>query len=93
MPPVHATIDRSGRLLVPRELRRQLGIAGGGRVSLSIEGGELRVRTVDESIRRLQELSKPYLSGEESSVDAFLEWRRKEAAAEIAELDETEPPA
>ena len=87
MSSVPATIDASGRLLIPREQRKQLGLEKGGRVTLSIEDGDLRVRTVEESIRRLQELTRPYLSSPDSSVDAFIQGRREDAAREEAKLD------
>lgn len=89
---VHTTVDASGRLVIPREHRKQLGLEKGGRVTVSIEGGDLRVRTIEESIRQLQELSRPFLSRPEASVDAFLEWRRQEAAAEDRELGPDDSP-
>jgi bifunctional DNA-binding transcriptional regulator/antitoxin component of YhaV-PrlF toxin-antitoxin module len=87
---VHATVDASGRLLIPREQRKQLGLSKGGRVTLSIEDGDLRVRSVEASVRRLQALGREILSGEESSVDAFLAWRREEASKEAAEFGDVQ---
>ena len=84
---VHATVDASGRLLIPRQHRKQLGLEKGGRVTLSIEDGDLRVRSVQESVRRLQKLGRQFLSGDDASVDAFLTSRREEAAREAAKLD------
>jgi AbrB family looped-hinge helix DNA binding protein len=40
------TIDRVGRLVVPKELRDRLGISAGSRVEISEDGGGIRVELV-----------------------------------------------
>jgi len=41
-----ATIDKAGRLVIPRPLRERIGLAGGGTVEIDIEGSGLRIRPV-----------------------------------------------
>ncbi len=41
-----ATIDKVGRLVIPRPLRERIGLAGGGTVEIEIEGSGLRIRPV-----------------------------------------------
>ena len=38
-------VDSSGRLVIPREMREELGIPTGGMLTLSAEGGVLRAQT------------------------------------------------
>ena len=38
-----ATIDRAGRLVIPRDLRARIGLAHGGRVQLEIDGAAIRI--------------------------------------------------
>ncbi len=40
------TIDKAGRLVVPRQLRERIGLAGGGTVEIDIEGSDLRIRPI-----------------------------------------------
>ena len=41
-----ATIDKAGRLVIPRPLRERIGLAGGGTVEIDLEGSGLRIRPV-----------------------------------------------
>ena len=43
------TIDRAGRLVIPRPLRDQVGLAGGGDVELELDGSAIRVQPVGGS--------------------------------------------
>lgn len=47
------TIDKVGRLVIPRPLRERIGLAGGGTVEIDIDGADLRIRPVAGS--RLRE--------------------------------------
>jgi len=37
------TIDRAGRLVIPRSLRDRIGLAEGGEVELELDGASLRI--------------------------------------------------
>ena len=41
-----ATVDKVGRLVIPRPLRERIGLAGGGTVEIDIDGSGLRIRPV-----------------------------------------------
>jgi len=79
---VRARIGAGGRLVIPAELRRQLGLDEGVAVVMRVEDGELRLLTVDESIRGVQERLKPYRGVSPSIVDEFIADRHAEAARE-----------
>jgi AbrB family looped-hinge helix DNA binding protein len=40
------TIDKAGRMVIPRPLRERIGLDGGGTVVIEIEGSGLRIRPV-----------------------------------------------
>ena len=40
------TVDKVGRLVIPRPLRERIGLASGGTVEIDIEGSGLRIRPV-----------------------------------------------
>ena len=81
-------VDASGRLVIPKAQREQLGIPDGGELRLVVEDGELRASTRMAALRRIQQklraLAPP---GDEASsaVDELIADRRAEAAREAAE--------
>jgi AbrB family looped-hinge helix DNA binding protein len=50
---MQVTIDKAGRLVIPRPLRERIGLVGGGTVDIDIDGSDLRIRPVAGS--RLRE--------------------------------------
>lgn len=75
-----ARIDRHGRIVIPVEYRRMLGVEPGDEVAMRLEDGELRLLSRAEAIRRAQDLVTGWTGGERSLVDELLEERRAEAA-------------
>jgi AbrB family looped-hinge helix DNA binding protein len=80
--PAKARVDGQGRILIPAEYRRTLGIREGDLVTLLIEDGVLQVITVSEGIRRAQAIMRQYVPAGVSLVDDLLADRRAEAARE-----------
>ncbi len=75
-------VDRHGRVVIPAEYRRALGLREGDAVMVQLDDGELRVLTRAQAIRRAQELLAPYLAGTGSLADELIAERRAEAARE-----------
>lgn len=46
---MRTTIDKAGRLVIPRTLRDRIGLAGGGEVNLELDGAAVRVEPVTGS--------------------------------------------
>jgi AbrB family looped-hinge helix DNA binding protein len=46
MTPMRTTIDKAGRLVIPRSLRSQIGLDRGGEVEVSLDGASIRVEPV-----------------------------------------------
>jgi AbrB family looped-hinge helix DNA binding protein len=81
-------VDPAGRLSIPAQHRRALGLEGGGPVVVALVGNEVRIRAVADVMTELQAEAARFLAGDNASVDAFLRERRREAAQEIAEDEE-----
>ena len=80
---IRGRVTKSGRVSLPAELRKAIGLDRGGDVVFELDGREIRIRTVDEVIDRAQAITKRLLGGKpEASVDAFLAERRREAKRE-----------
>lgn len=83
-----ATIDRSGRVLLPAELRRTIGVQPGVPMTWVKENYGIVLRTFDDVIADIQAYftSLPRDTDELAS-DQLIRERREEAAREDAELD------
>ena len=43
---MRTTIDRAGRLVIPRVLRDRIGLAAGGEVEMELDGAAIRIEPV-----------------------------------------------
>jgi antitoxin PrlF len=76
-------IVSGGRLQLPADMRRELGLVDGDAVILEIKDNELRVRSHRESIRRLQDRFRHLRPTDGTIVsDELIAERRKEAERE-----------
>ena len=46
---MRTTIDKAGRLVIPRSLRDRIGLVGGGEVELELDGSAVRIEPVSGS--------------------------------------------
>lgn len=75
-------IADTGRLNIPAQIRKLVGLERGGQVSVWVEDGEIRVRPVRDVMAALQAEAATIFSGTNESVDLFLTERRAEADRE-----------
>lgn len=75
-------VSDGGRVVIPAEYRQALGIQVGDDVILTIEGRTVELRTIDEAIRRAQELVSKYIPADRALTDELIAERRTEAANE-----------
>lgn len=75
-------VTESGRLSLPAEFRKAVGLEHGGDVVIELDGRTIRVRSVAEVIADTQALARRLFAGTGASVDAFIAERRAEAARE-----------
>jgi AbrB family looped-hinge helix DNA binding protein len=71
-----------GRLVLPADIRRRLGLEEGERLLLTLEGeGDLRLVSLREQVRRLRGLLKDVAPGRDLAGE-LVEERREEARRE-----------
>jgi AbrB family looped-hinge helix DNA binding protein len=72
-------VSPSGRLSLPAEFRKALGLERGGKVLVELAGEEIRLRTVRSAVARIQSRAKQLFAGKPnvSSAD-FLAHRRED---------------
>lgn len=75
-------LGTGGRIIIPAEYRRALGIRVGDPLILQLEDGELRVLTPRQAIKRAQEILRPYTPRDRSLVDELIAERRLDAERE-----------
>jgi bifunctional DNA-binding transcriptional regulator/antitoxin component of YhaV-PrlF toxin-antitoxin module len=76
-------IAENGRMVLPRSARNALGVTGAGVVVLSIDGDDVKLTSMRQSIKRAQDLYRQHATND-LSVDEFLAERHAEAARENA---------
>ncbi|MEE9397054.1 MAG: AbrB/MazE/SpoVT family DNA-binding domain-containing protein [Methylococcales bacterium] len=77
-----ATIEKSGRLVIPVQYRRALGLEEGEGVMISLKDGHIEISPAGASIRKAQERVKKYLKPGDNLVEMLLKDRREEAGNE-----------
>jgi AbrB family looped-hinge helix DNA binding protein len=79
-------VGPGGRVLVPAEVRQELGVKEGDMLLASICDGELRLISITTAIRRAQESLRKYIpDGGPSAVDELIAERRRENEKDSAE--------
>ncbi len=77
---LQVTVTASGRMSLPADIRKRLGLAQGGAVYVDETDDGIVLRTAAQAVARAQALAKLFTGGNpEASVDAFLARRRDES--------------
>jgi AbrB family looped-hinge helix DNA binding protein len=79
---ISTKIAEGGRVVIPAELRRELGLEIGDEVIVRVEDNELRILTRGEAVKRAQGLVRQHVKGSRSLVDELSAERRVEAKRE-----------
>lgn len=82
MQPTATKIDKHGRVVIPADYRRALGLRPGDSLTLELNGGSLRLLTLAQAIREAQEFVAKYVDKDRSLVAELIAERRAEAARE-----------
>ena len=75
-------IDSAGRVVIPVEVRKALGIENGQDLTLSLDADGITLRTLEHARARVKAIARAHRQEAGSVVDAFLAARRAEAASE-----------
>lgn len=76
---VLAKLGEGGRLVIPVEYRRALGVEVGDELVLVLEEGSMRVLTPQEAVRRAQALVRSYVPEGRRLSDELVAERRRES--------------
>lgn len=79
----HAKLIKGGKIVIPAELRRQLGFKEGDRLVFEREGNSAVLKTYEQVVREVQAEVKRLIRPHHGSiVDELIAERRAEAAKE-----------
>ena len=80
---IQVNITPNGRMSLPAEVRKRLGLSGGGSVLIEETEDGVILRTVAQAVSHAQTISRQLIGGKSgASVDDFIAARRGEAARE-----------
>lgn len=80
---VELTVSPSGRMSIPADVRKELGLENGGTLILEQRNFGLVLTTADQRVRNAQALYRRYSFGRSSTtVDEFIALKRADVAAE-----------
>ena len=82
MSTVRTRIAPGGRVVIPVDFRRALGLHDGDNVILRLDEGEVRILSAREAIKRAQDLVARYVPADRSLADELIDERRREAERE-----------
>lgn len=78
---VQVNITPNGRMSLPADIRRKLGLTAGGSVFIEETDDGVVLRTAAQAVARAQAIARRYTADKpEASVDAFLAARRAESS-------------
>jgi AbrB family looped-hinge helix DNA binding protein len=72
-------MSKEGRVLIPAEVRKELGLAENEPLTIYVRDGEVRIVSRIQAVRQMQQRMAKYKKPGESVVDELLEERREEA--------------
>jgi AbrB family looped-hinge helix DNA binding protein len=76
----HLNVARNGRVVLPADVRKRLGLSEGGDLLMEETPDGLVLRTVAQAVAHAQAIALRYTANNpEASVDAFLAQRRADS--------------
>lgn len=77
---LQVNITPNGRMCLPADVRKRLGLTSGGAVFLEETEDGVVLRTAAQAVARAQALAKQYTGGQpDAGVDGFLARRREDS--------------
>ncbi len=78
---IQVNITPNGRMSLPADIRKRLGLVDGGAVYLDETEDGVVLRTASQAVTRAQALAKQFTGNNpDASVDAFLARRREDSS-------------
>jgi AbrB family looped-hinge helix DNA binding protein len=82
---VAVKVSASGRMHLPSEVRRALGLKGSGHVVITVAEGQATLTTLAENLARIRALARPYAPKGRLVSEELIAERREETRREAAE--------
>ena len=82
MAAIKTKLGKGGRVVIPAEYRKRLGIEPGDEIIVSFKDGEIKITTVREAVRRAQEIVRRFVPEGRMLSDELIRERREEAGRE-----------
>ena len=82
MQAIKTKVSEGGRVVIPSEYRKQLGIEIGSEVTIQIVDGEMRIFTLEQAVKRAQTLVQRYVAAGRSLGDELIAERHQESLNE-----------
>jgi bifunctional DNA-binding transcriptional regulator/antitoxin component of YhaV-PrlF toxin-antitoxin module len=81
---VAVKVSQSGRLHLPSDVRKALGLKGPGHVVITVADGQATLTTMAQNLARIRALARPYAPKGRLASDELIAERREEARREAA---------
>jgi len=75
----HVKLSEGGRIIIPAEFRKILGLEVGDEIVLILDAGEIHLMARTEAVRRAQAMAAQYLASAPSLSTELIEERKIEA--------------
>jgi len=82
---VTARINENGRVVIPSQIRRKMGLKSGDTLLLTLDGDVLKMESQFARIRRVQESLCRFIPSDRRLSDELIAERREEARREMEE--------
>ncbi len=76
------TIGKSGRLVIPIQYRKALGLNEGEGVMVSLKEGHIEISPIKESVKKAQQKVQKYLNHDTRLVEMLFDDRKEEINSE-----------
>jgi AbrB family looped-hinge helix DNA binding protein len=76
------TIGPGGRVVIPAKARKTMGLKPGDRVIMRVDGGELRMQSLEAAVRRAQSTVRKYVGADVDLAAELIAERRADAEHE-----------
>lgn len=78
MSAIKTIVSQGGRVLIPLDMRKALGIEIGDEVLMQVENQELKIFNLDHAVKQAQELMRQYNPQKKLLSDEIIQDRRNE---------------
>ncbi|MCH9010625.1 MAG: AbrB/MazE/SpoVT family DNA-binding domain-containing protein [Chloroflexi bacterium] len=82
MAAIKTKLGKGGRVVIPAEYRKRLGIEPGDEIIVTFKDGEIKITTVREAVRRAQAIVRRFVPEGRMLSDELIRERREEAGRE-----------